>query len=322
MTETPMRMVWSVIAAVALIPSSAFGWGCEGHQIVALIARAHLTPAASAAVDRLLHESPIDPKQERYCKDRPADLMADSATWADDARTIEKTSTWHYIDIPLSVREGSAMKWCEPIGGSVNDKQRPGCIVSAIEFEWRILRDATRPASDRAKALRYVIHFMGDLSQPLHDSDNHDQGGNCATMRFFGDAPPERLHAIWDYRIVAHDLAAKNTTQQQYAATLDKTFAKHWRAWGESKTTLEPWAWEGHKLAVSVVYGQLKPTVPIEPVTTEPTDRSTCDAERTKVEALHIQIGQEYVDQAVPVIQEQLAKAGYRLAGLLNQTLR
>ena len=71
--------------------------------MIALIARAHLTPEASAAVDQLLRENPIDPTLNRFCKDRPADLMADSATWADDARNIEKTGEWHYIDIPLAI---------------------------------------------------------------------------------------------------------------------------------------------------------------------------------------------------------------------------
>ena len=83
----------------------AFGWGCEGHQMIALIARAHLTPAASAAVDQLLSANPIDPALSRFCNDRPADLMADSATWADDERNIDKTTAgWHFIDIPLAVQ--------------------------------------------------------------------------------------------------------------------------------------------------------------------------------------------------------------------------
>src|SRR5580658_603252 len=98
-----------------LFANSAFGWGCEGHQIIALIARAHLTPTASNVVDQLLRENPIDPALNRFCRDRPNDLMADSATWADDARNIEKTAEWHYIDIPLAVHaDPDAMQWCKP----------------------------------------------------------------------------------------------------------------------------------------------------------------------------------------------------------------
>src|SRR5580704_5399862 len=128
-----------------LIPSSAFGWGCEGHQMVALIARAHLTPAVSAAVDGLLRQSPIDPALIRFCQDRPADLMADSATWADDTKNQEKTSVWHYIDIPLNVVAiVSVDPWCPPIGPSVEGKNRPGCVTDAIAYELGILRDKSR----------------------------------------------------------------------------------------------------------------------------------------------------------------------------------
>src|SRR5580693_4382262 len=125
-----MRRLLCFLAMLPLATASAFGWGCEGHQMIALIARAHLTPAASKAVDQLLRENPIDPALNRFCKDRPADPMADSATWADDIKNIEKTGDWHFIDIPLAVRDSAdgkdAMKWCKPVDG------KPGCITSAL----------------------------------------------------------------------------------------------------------------------------------------------------------------------------------------------
>src|SRR5580704_336492 len=165
-----MRPVLSFLAMLPLASVPAFGWGCEGHQMIALIARAHLTSAVSSAVDQMLRENPIDPALSRFCKDRPNDPMADSATWADDVKTIEKTGDWHFIDIPLAVRgDSDVMKWCKPVDG------KPGCIVSAIDYEWALLRDKSEPAPVRAKALRYVIHLVGDLSQPLHATDNHDR---------------------------------------------------------------------------------------------------------------------------------------------------
>src|SRR5580704_249434 len=145
-----MRIAILLLVALPALPGSVFGWGCEGHQMIALIARAHLTPAASSAVDQLLRENPIDPALSRFCKDRPNDLMADSATWADDVRNVEKTGDWHFIDIPLAVNTGSdIMKWCVPVDG------KPGCIVSAIDYEWALLRDRSQPAPVRARALRY-----------------------------------------------------------------------------------------------------------------------------------------------------------------------
>ena len=286
--------------------------------MVALIARAHLTPSASSAVDQLLRENPIDPALSRFCKDRPSDLMADSASWADDAKTIEKTAEWHFIDIPLAVRgysnEKDAMKWCAPIEG------KPGCIVAAIDYGWALLRDQSQPARVRAKALRYVIHFVGDLSQPLHASDNRDQGGNCTAVRFFSEEKPANLHAIWDYKIIARDLEAAKATQAQYAKNLDESFARNWPSWGESKIDILAWTWESHGLASTVSYGELKPPIPIAPATAGLADQAACNAGRAAVAAEHISIGEEYVGYALPVIREQLAKAGYRLAGLLNQT--
>jgi hypothetical protein len=301
----------------------AFGWGCQGHQIVALIARAHLTPAALAAVDQLLRENPIDPALTRFCKDRPDNLMADAATWADDERSVDKnTEHWHFIDIPLAVRAGSvpekdAMKWCVPAEGG-----GPGCIVSALDYELKILRETGQPGKARAAALRFVIHFTGDVAQPLHASDNHDQGANCTSIAFFAEARPRNLHAIWDTQLIARDLDEKKLTQPQYAGKLDEDFSSHWREWGESKADFTAWACDSHKIAESVPYADLKPPIPTEPAAAGQADQEACAAEREKVAAMHIPIGDAYDAEAMPVIREQLAKAGYRLAGLLNQTFQ
>jgi len=280
--------------------------------MIALIARAHLTPQASQEVDRLLRENPIDPALNRFCKDRPADLMADSATWADDARNIEMTGDWHFIDIPRAVTEGDAMKWCKAAPDG-----KPGCIVTAIDYERAILRDKRQPGPLRAKALRYLIHFVGDLAQPLHASDNHDQGGNCTEIRFFSDEKPQRLHAIWDYRIVQRDLDAKKESKIEYARALGAEFRQ-----AEPKIDVLAWTWESHRLASDDVYGQLKPEIPVVSPVLGTADQDACNRERASVAALHISIDDDYVSHTLPVIREQLAKAGYRLAALLNQTFQ
>ena len=294
---------------LAVFSGSAFGWGCEGHEMVALIARAHLTPRASAEVDRLLRANPIDPALNRYCKDRPADLMADSSTWADDVRNIEKTSAWHFINIPRPVEHGDYREWCKPV------ENKPGCIVTALEAQWAILRDKSQPDAERARSLRYVIHFAGDIAQPLHDTENHDQGGNCTSITFFSDERPERLHSIWDTLIIQRELEAHKQTVAGYAHTLDDEFHP-----AQSSLNIADWAWEGHRLASEVAYGDLKPGIPVAPPDLGEPDKAGCDAERAAIAALHISVGDEYVSQALPVIRAQLAKAGYRLAALLNQT--
>ena len=176
-----MRTLLPVLMALPLFAGQAFGWGCDGHQMLALIARAHLTPAASAAVDKLFAEAPLTPAHRHFCQDQPTDLMADAAPWADDIKSEDKTFLWHQIDIPMMVDHGDYRQWCERIGPSVNGKDRPGCVINAIEYELGVMRDPIEPAPVRAKALRMLIHLMGDLTQPLHISDNNDQGGSSSS---------------------------------------------------------------------------------------------------------------------------------------------
>jgi len=314
-----MHRILLVAFIVSRIPSCAFGWGCEGHQMVALIARAHLTPAVSAAVDELLRQSPIDPALTRFCQDRPADLMADAATWADDSKNQEKTSVWHYVDIPLSVVAVTSVDpWCPPIGPSVEGKNRPGCVTDAVEYELGILRDKSRSGAERATALRYVIHFVGDIHQPLHDEDNDDQGGNCTAIQFFAEDRPANLHAIWDYKLIQREMTQDHLTQPAYAAALDSRFSAKYAAVAKAKAD-DPvaWAWEAHGIAISIAYGLLQPRIPLE----TPDPKAVCAAEREKVQGLHIAVGDAYFAKAMAVIDEQLATAGFRLALLLNASL-
>jgi hypothetical protein len=314
-----MRIFAAIPFALFLFSGSAFGWGCEGHQMVALIAHAHLTPEAAQAVDNLLRNNPIDAAVNRYCKDRPADPMADASTWADDVRATEKNGPWHYIDIPLAFHQtatADVMMWCPPIGPAIGTNDRTGCVVNALQYEWTILRQNATQAATRAKALRYVIHFVGDLHQPLHTTDNNDRGGNCTVINFFSDAQATNLHSIWDTKIIQRELAEKKMTQEKYAEDLDRRFSKRWEDWGTAKTGIAEWVWEGHRVATEVTYGDLKPAISVE----DPDQPTDCDEEKARVAALHIAISGAYFDRSVPATEEQLVKAGYRLASILNQT--
>jgi hypothetical protein len=309
-----MRRLLFLLAAFSIAAPPAFGWGCEGHQIVALIARAHLTPAAAAAVNRLLAENPDDSAGNHYCKS--ADPMVDTASWADEVRNAEKTGPWHYVDIPLTeTKPGSLAAWCPPIGPAAGGKDRPGCVTNAIEYQWAILIDTSRPAPERTTALRYLIHFVGDMHQPLHSSDNDDQGGNCTAMKFFDQERPANLHSIWDTLMLQRELAARKETPADFARRLDRQYEDRWADWGTGPVDPTAWAWEANRLAREFTYGDLKPAIPVEKP--GPTD---CNAEREKVSALHIAIGEAYFNASMPVVEQQLAKAGYRLADLLNRT--
>lgn len=313
-----MRHLLLVILTLTAFSPAAFGWGCQGHEIVALIARAHLDPGVSAAVDALLAQARKDPGLRIFCSSVPADPMAAAATWADDVRFRDRLARWHYVDIPLGFEHKETdgptplAAWCPPVDLSSKEKEIPGCVVNAIAFELSVLRNGSLPAQDRADALRYVIHFVGDIHMPLHDTDNRDQGGNCTTMTFFSPKAHANLHSIWDYRLLERDLDRQRLDVPGYARMLDRDSNG-----GSAGGSMDPvaWAWEGHEIARRLVYGGLRPAIPLEGAA----GATDCEAERAKVAALHIGIEEDYFTAAMPAVREQLTRGGYRLAGLLNQ---
>ncbi|HXA77792.1 MAG TPA: S1/P1 nuclease [Candidatus Acidoferrales bacterium] len=312
LTRTTL-MAFVVLAAVP----SAWGWGCQGHEIVALIAEAHLNPRARAIALKILADGPISPTLSRYCKEPGLDPFVDSSTWPDDIRTIRPDgSPWHFIDIPRGASESDIAKYCPPA---------TSCITGALADQLAILRNSNSSAQTRADALRFIIHFLGDIHQPLHDITNNDRGGNCVPVAFFNRMPKEtnptlenynpNLHGVWDVDILERSMNGQ--TPQQAADDLDHKFQAQIQNWQSQPPNFVSWAWEGHQLGERIVYGQLPVEIAIE--TPRPVDRCA-DDDHISTRMLHLNesLGPAYQDAAAPVVREQLAKAGIRLAGLLN----
>jgi len=305
-----------LFAIVGLAPS-ARGWGCTGHQVVAVIAEEHLSPHARDMVAQILAAGPIDPALRRFCGANTLDAFADSSTWADDQRSIQPdTAGWHFIDIPRGVPKGEIAPYCPP---------STSCITRAIDDQMAILRNINASAQARADALRYIIHFFGDLHQPLHATSNNDLGGNCVPVSFFGAAPQERnvtkesyapnLHGIWDTDIL--ERFAGGQTPQQFADEMSVKFKGQIPAWLRERVDVVSWAWESHQLAEDSVYGALPRKLAIE----TPVEVKACSDDQhisTRMLNLHEQVGADYQAAAEGVIQEQLTKAGIRLAAALN----
>jgi hypothetical protein len=285
---------------------------------VALIAEKHMSSHAREMANKLLQSAPIDTTLVRFCSSQGLDLMEDSATWADDLRSSRpEASPWHYIDIPRDAPRGSPAEFCPASSG---------CVTSAIAHQIETLRDKTAEARTRADALRFTIHFVGDLHQPLHCVSNNDEGGNCVPIDFFGNAPVERnpqyetyapnLHGVWDYAIIQRLKGEQSVAS--WATALDEQFSARAGAWQKQGVNIEDWAWEGHDLADSVVYPKLPVAIPVE----KPMLVKSCaddDHVSTRLLKLHEQVMQPYVDAVAPTINEQIAKAGVRLAMVLNQ---
>jgi hypothetical protein len=243
------------------------GWGPEGHSLVARIADAELTPAARARVAEILG---------------PGVTMASISSWADQVRRQRaNTGPWHYIDIPID----------KPHMDLARDCPNGDCVVAQISAQRVILLDPAATPVQHKEALMFLIHFVGDMHQPLHCSDNKDKGGNDVRVVLFDR--PGNLHGAWD-----SGLLGRMGKEEDLFPVLLKEAEKHQKKW--SKGTVADWAEQSHKAAQKIVYGKLPP----EPKgTPEP-------------------LGEAYEKTADPLIRAQIEKAGDRLARVLNDTLK
>ena len=198
------RIAASMLAIGAcILPSVCHAWGETGHQVVALIASAQLTPTAKAKVDRLLAIE-------------PGATLASISTWADEHRS-PPTAPWHYVNFP----RGQPCAY-------LAERDCPGgnCVVGAIERQVAILRSDTN-AELRLRALKYLVHFFGDVHQPLHAGFGDDRGGNSYQLQAFGRGT--NLHALWDSGLIGAmqiepAVLAKELAAQPGVAAVATTF--------------------------------------------------------------------------------------------------
>jgi nuclease S1 len=318
------RFGFGLVLAAAILGSAApaFPWGCEGHQIIGLIAEKHLNAHARKMVHDLLASYQMPPSVHRSCRPTGHSLIADTSNWADDVRSdartpYQHTGAWHFIDIPLGAQDGDLSRFCP---------SRNGCVTRAIKQQLGTLRGQPRgnAQGDRAAALMFVIHLIGDLHQPLHCADNHDEGGNCVPIIYFGIAPQPsdrgayqpNLHAVWDTYLVRRLTGHRNATW--FADMLEQRWQTKVSGWQQAPIDVDGWAWETHRVAVQTAYGKLPVAIP-SPSASPVAARVDCRVVSERMLALHERLMQPYQDDAGPAAEEQLAKAGVRLAMVLNQ---
>lgn len=185
----------ATLCVVAACPAPALAWGDGGHRVIATIARGYLDLATRAKVDSILATD---------SDTLTAPDMASRATWADKWRDSghHETSSWHFADIELdapSVKQacfGTAAPATPASAGPMQD-----CVVDrVVAFAAELAAPSTSPA-ERLLALKYLLHFVGDLHQPLHASDNHDRGGNCVLVSL-DSGRMLKLHAYWDTAVI------------------------------------------------------------------------------------------------------------------------
>lgn len=155
--------------------SNVFAWGPLGHKVVGEIATLNLTPKAKQAVQKLLNNG----------------SLTELATWADVIKNeskYAKTKTWHFV----TIEDGDSYEQ--------STKNPQGDVVIAIEDAINTLKDASKAKEEQIEQLKFLIHFVGDIHQPLHVGRGADRGGNEIDVNFMGRQ--QNLHAIWDTGMV------------------------------------------------------------------------------------------------------------------------
>lgn len=161
--------------ALSWLSPIAHAWGSVGHHVVANLAEAQLTSKARIEVNRLLALE-------------PGSTLASISTWADEHRN-PSTAAWHYVNLPRGSCTYVAERDCP--GGQ--------CVVAAIERQAAILA-SNAPDERRLIALKYLVHLVGDIYQPLHAGFFEDKGGNKYQVQAFGRG--SNLHALWDSGLI------------------------------------------------------------------------------------------------------------------------
>jgi len=162
-TRRSLRFVSLLTLLVAFQTATpALAWGTFGHRVIARLAEKHMTPQAKAAVAAILE---------------PNESLADASLWADKIRgRMRHTAPWHYVDVPLDEPKYDP-KWSA-------DDSKHGCVVDKINEFRLVIKDKSKSIEQRRFALRFLIHCIQDLHQPLHIGNNHSSQGWCSRFLF------------------------------------------------------------------------------------------------------------------------------------------
>jgi len=293
------RVLLSTCVAGALLPRNARAWGDEGHEVIAIVAQGYLTPRAARTAQALLsadHDA------------LTASDFVSRATWADKFRDSDRDTTkvrynathdWHFVDLEIdSPDPDAACNGHPPIPPGTPASAGPAgdCVVDKIDQFTNELHSASTPVGERLLALKYLLHLVGDVHQPLHAADHHDAGGNKVQV-LVGHDTILRLHAYWDTQLVEKLGRNPRAVAAALRRQISKSQADQW-----ATGTPADWAEDSFAQAKAVAY--------------DFTGEAIVDDHGSSVPRLDA----IYERRALPVVREQLSKAGVRLAAVLNGT--
>ena len=293
----------SLVALIALgigfatVSTPAGAWGYSGHQVVALVADHYLEPGVRRKIEQILAEDTTGLT--------PTTRMADEATWADrfrdsDSKTTKVrytlTSEWHFVNLEI---DGSADLDAACFGHPASmprafEGPAQSCIVDRLKAFAAELKDPATEPAERRVALQFVLHLVGDIHQPLHASDDHDKGGNDKKVKS-ARLPLGSLHHYWDSELMKLIASSPAAVARNLVRTIG---ADQVRAWSKGDAT--DWALESFEVSKARVYDGL----------------GRADG------AGHYTLSDSYVRTATRTTSRQMARAGVRLAMVLNEALK
>ena len=268
-----MRKALAALLWMYASMAPAFAWGPEGHSIVAEIAQRHLTPAAARQVRDILGNA----------------SLASVASWADDYRALHPDSSrWHFLDIPLDATDYDDARDCALT--SEGD-----CVIHALARKLQELTAPDTSPEQRQQALKFVVHFVGDLNQPLH-TVKELQGYNQMQVCYFSspaknDCVATNLHTVWDVGLIRSIFYGWGA----YVDYLEYDWIPQQDIAALGAGTPVDWALEAHKAAREIAVANV---------------------------AMNDALGADYLATVRPTLDRQLAVGGLRLASVLNQALK
>lgn len=198
-----MKQILTASAALLLAASPALAWGKTGHRVTGAIADRHLSEDARIAIREILGEEDL----------------AEASNWPDFMRSSSEdfwraAGPFHYVTIP----EGTDY--------DVSMAPEAGDAFTALQMFSAIAADETAPPADRQRALRFVIHLVGDLHQPMHVGDGTDRGGNDVTVIFFENVTT--LHLVWDEDMVDYEQLSYSEMTEWLDRRITPELAEAW----------------------------------------------------------------------------------------------
>jgi hypothetical protein len=262
-----LAALFFLLLAVLTAPFPARAWGEPGHRIIGELAQDQLRPAARAEVARLL-AAEAEP------------TLAGVANRADELRAKEfgggKARRWHFVNF-----QGGDCSYVP-----ARDCPDGNCVIAAINRNFLALADRRRSDDERRDALKFLVHLVGDVHQPLHATPRDDRGGTEFQVGYHGKG--RNLHGVWDALI----LRGRDLPPAEYAALLGREPPLPADPTRRSDRPAVDWAIESCRV---VLHGNIYPQK-------------------------HV-IDDAYLDAHRPLAEQRLRLAGKRLADMLNYAL-